>query len=38
MIAAISTPGKSIDAIPHHDQFRELFPQPARHRRPLFRR
>jgi len=28
MIAAISDPGKSIDAIPHHDQFRELFLNP----------
>src|SRR4029079_19107531 len=28
MIAAISDPGKRIDAIPHHDQFRELFLNP----------
>jgi transaldolase/glucose-6-phosphate isomerase len=28
MIAAVSDPGKSIDAIPHHDQFRELFLNP----------
>ena len=28
MIIAVSDPGKSIDAIPHHDQFRELFLNP----------
>ena len=28
MIAAISDPGKSIEAIPHHDKFRELFLNP----------
>jgi transaldolase / glucose-6-phosphate isomerase len=28
MIVAVSDPGKSIDAIPHHDQFRELFLNP----------
>ncbi len=28
MIAAISDPGKSIEAIPHHDMFRELFLNP----------
>jgi transaldolase / glucose-6-phosphate isomerase len=28
MIVAVSDPGKSIEAIPHHDQFRELFLNP----------
>jgi glucose-6-phosphate isomerase len=28
MIAAVSDPGKSIDAIPYHDRFRELFLNP----------
>ena len=37
LIAAITDPGKSLEAIPHHDEFRERLPQPAGHRRPLQR-
>ena len=33
--AAITDPGKSAEAIAHHDDFREVFTQPAGHRRPL---
>ena len=29
MIAAITDPGRSLEAIPHHDQFREVFLNPA---------
>ena len=34
-IVAITDPGKSVDAIPHHDELPRGLPQPARHRRPL---
>ena len=37
LIAAITDPGRSVEAIPHHDDVPRGLPQPARHRRPLLR-